>query len=87
MVSLGWIGDRVIYQCVATFNKDQGSFNPVTGSIALRVIFQFLPGAFTLLALVVGGIMSTEEVAMAQTSPTSDVEMTARIDEATQVFK
>ena len=78
LIALVLIGIRVIYQCVATFNKNQGSFNPVTGSIALRVIFQFLPGAFTLLALVGGGVMSIEEVAVACVLTRNDVEMPSR---------
>lgn len=77
-ISLVLIGVRVIFQCIATFNKNHGAFDPVTGSIALRVVFQFLPGAFTLLALAVGGVMSIESVAMARTMRGSDVEMVTR---------
>lgn len=60
-ISLVLLGVRIIYQCVATFKENHGVFNPVTGSIALRIVFQFLPGAFILLALVVGGVMSIEQ--------------------------
>lgn len=49
----------------------------MTGSIALRVIFQFLPGAFTLLALIVGGVMSMEEVSAAQLAR-QEIEMAPR---------
>lgn len=41
---------RLIFQCVIVFLN----YRP---SIALKVIFEFLPGAFILLALVTGGVM------------------------------
>jgi membrane-associated HD superfamily phosphohydrolase len=53
-ISLLLLKIRLLYQVVAVFLK----YNMVTGSIALRVIFQFLPGAFILLVLVTGGVMS-----------------------------
>jgi hypothetical protein len=53
-ISLLLLKIRLLYQVVAVFLK----YNMVTGSIALRVIFQFLPGAFILLVLVAGGVMS-----------------------------
>lgn len=49
---------RLIYECVATFDSSNPSFNPVTGSIALRAVFGFLPGALITLTLTIGGIMS-----------------------------
>lgn len=76
------VGFRIIYQCIATFNKNQGSFSPVTGSIALRVIFQFLPGALTLMALVTGGVMSLEQVTKAYVPTHGDIPMTSRNNDA-----
>ena len=53
-ISLLLLKIRLIFQCVAVFRN----YNYSTESIALKVIFQFLPGAFILLALVTGGVMS-----------------------------
>lgn len=58
LVSLPLLGVRLIYQCVATFDSGSPTLNPVTGNIALRVVLQFLPGAFILLFMVIAGIVS-----------------------------
>ena len=61
VISLLLLKVRLIYQAIAVFLNDEPKFNPVTGSIALRAIFQFLPGALILLALVTGGVMSAHK--------------------------
>ena len=60
VLSLLLLKIRLIYQVVAVFLDNQPRYSPINGSIALRVIFQFLPGAFILLALVTGGVMSAK---------------------------
>lgn len=57
VISILLISIRIIYQWVATFSSNP-VFNPVTGSIALRAVFQFLTGALALLVLIIGGVMS-----------------------------
>jgi presenilin-like A22 family membrane protease len=61
VISLLLLKVRLIYQTIAVFLNYEQKFNPVTGSIALRAIFQFLPGAFILLALVTGGVVSARK--------------------------
>lgn len=63
VVSMVLLGVRLIYATVATFNNREGVYNPITGSIALRVILEFLPGALILPALVFGGVMSLNKAA------------------------
>lgn len=60
-VSLVLLMIRLIYQSVAVFVSNGPRFNPVTGSIALRMVFQFLPVALILLAIVAGGVMSAQK--------------------------
>lgn len=62
VVSLILLGVRLVFATVATFNDRLGLFDPVTGSIALKVVFEFLPGALVLPALVTGGVLSLGKV-------------------------
>ena len=61
VISLLLLKVRLIYSTIAVFLNYEPKFNPVSGSIALKVIFQFLPGALILLALVTGGVMSAQK--------------------------
>lgn len=70
---------RLIYQVVATFKEDKGEYSYINGSIALRVVFQFLTGAFITLALVIAGVMSLETVALAQTRKAEGHTRTVRL--------
>ena len=56
-ISLLLLAARTIFQCVAVFE----GYNYTTESITLKVIFQFLPGASILLALVTGGVLAARK--------------------------
>jgi hypothetical protein len=75
IIALLLLGIRLIYQCVAVFNMQDEIFNPVTGSIALRAVFEFLPGAFILLVLVAGGVMSVHNLAAPYRAVSNDIEL------------
>ncbi|KAF2480384.1 hypothetical protein BDY17DRAFT_326292 [Neohortaea acidophila] len=60
--SLTLLGSRMVYQCVATFDYMIPALNPLRGSLALRVIFDFLVGALIVAAMVTGGILSLERI-------------------------
>lgn len=60
-ISLALLMIRLTYQSIAVFLSYEPRFNPVTGSIALRVVFQFLPAALILLAIVAGGVMTAQK--------------------------
>lgn len=56
-LSLLLLALRILYQVAATFSTNP-ALSPVDGDIAYKVVFQFLPGALILLAMVTGGVMS-----------------------------
>lgn len=61
VISVALLGVRIIYQVVATFDSSNAVLNPITGSIALRVVFDFLTSALILLAMITGGVISEVE--------------------------
>ncbi|WPH01690.1 Hypothetical protein R9X50_00454200 [Acrodontium crateriforme] len=56
--SLIVLGIRIIYACVSIFSNVR-AMNSVTGSITLKVVFQFLPGAVIIAAMTAAGVMTS----------------------------
>lgn len=55
-ISVVLLGIRLIYACVATFSTSH-VFATVGGSIALKVVFEFLLGALVIAVCITGGVM------------------------------
>ncbi len=62
-VALVILGVRLVYQCVAVFLLGDPVVNPLTGSVALKAVFEFMPGALAILAMVIGGVLSVNKAA------------------------
>ena len=72
-ISFTLLGIRIIYQCIATFDNSEPSFNPITGSVVFKVVLEFLPGALILLVMVTGGVMSIQQQGTAYDTGESDI--------------
>lgn len=56
-VSVILLGVRLVYACVATFSTAR-VFDVVGGSIALKIVFEFLIGAVVIAGLITGGVLT-----------------------------
>jgi len=57
MTTLAFIGIRVVYS-LATICTQNPALNPISGSLAARVVLSFLPEIISTLLLVVAGILT-----------------------------
>lgn len=64
-IGLVFVGIRVIYTLVALTSND-ADLNPITGTLAIRVVLSFLPELIAVLVYLVAGLLTRDIRALSE---------------------
>ncbi|KAF4951714.1 hypothetical protein FSARC_12837 [Fusarium sarcochroum] len=78
IITLVFVGIRVIYTLIALTSND-ADLNPITGTLAIRVVLSFLPELIAALILLAAGLLTRNIRSLAQKErkPSNDLEVIA----------